>query len=60
MEEALFIERNKVLTIVHNLETMREIFTEKQLLFSEKETATFFEARNRIYTILNEAREVTH
>jgi hypothetical protein len=57
MTEPLLIANDRVLMIVHNLETMREIFTDKQLLFSELQRQRFFEARNTIHKILSEGME---
>ena len=50
----IVITHERLLMIVHNLETMREIFTDKQLLFSELQRQRFFDARNTIHRILSE------
>ncbi len=57
MDGPLQITKEQILMIVHNLETLAEIFMEKQLLFNQLERMRFLEAKNRIHSILAEIYE---
>lgn len=49
------LSREELLSILHHLQFLKEIFESRMVIFNERERQQFFASKNRIHEILEEA-----